>query len=338
MRACPDCQRLISPAAVVCPHCLSRVGDASSRTSTDTGRHKTAHEHRNRSCARDGDILPDSRTPDSQARDGQVIDGQVIDSHTHDGHDISSQPGTHSPLSDVETRCIARFGAGAEAGYFADALSRTLDIETQIVVREHREAVHGVWSTDFALLVRAEDAPRALQTMRDMLLADSQNDADDDGGYLGNWTAADDEDADHELALDLVPHNSRSTSARHSASRHSAENFRDTTSDDSPRDDASSSTVPWVPFLITLAAGTFVYWTVEQPPQLVRRPPVPVREPDDQLWDTMTQSPEPWTQRQPQGPGIRELRFDLERGTAILREDFDGDGTIDRERSVSLER
>jgi hypothetical protein len=59
---------------------------------------------------------------------------------------------------------IARFQSGAEAGFFADELSR----ETGTATEERFDAVHAVWSVDYILLVdrdAAEQSARALASL-----------------------------------------------------------------------------------------------------------------------------------------------------------------------------
>jgi hypothetical protein len=65
---------------------------------------------------------------------------------------------------------IARFQNGAEAGYFADELTRETQLEAEVVARERFDAVHAAWSVDYLLLVdrpHAERAARMLQTLVD---------------------------------------------------------------------------------------------------------------------------------------------------------------------------
>lgn len=65
---------------------------------------------------------------------------------------------------------IARFQSGAEAGYFADELSRQTGIETDVLARERFDAVHAAWRLDYILLVpseASEGAPRLLQGLVD---------------------------------------------------------------------------------------------------------------------------------------------------------------------------
>jgi hypothetical protein len=63
---------------------------------------------------------------------------------------------------------IARFQSGAEAGYFADELTRETGIEADVLVREKFDAVHAVWTVDYLLQVsplHVQEATRALQSL-----------------------------------------------------------------------------------------------------------------------------------------------------------------------------
>ncbi len=63
---------------------------------------------------------------------------------------------------------IARFQNGAEAGYFADELTRETGIETEVLARERFDGVHAMWSVDYILLVdraRAEEVARLLHSL-----------------------------------------------------------------------------------------------------------------------------------------------------------------------------
>jgi len=56
---------------------------------------------------------------------------------------------------------IARFQNGAEAGYFADELTRAAGVEAEVLARERFDAVHAAWAVDYILLV---DRPHAVQS------------------------------------------------------------------------------------------------------------------------------------------------------------------------------
>lgn len=92
----------------------------------------------------------------------------------------------------------------------------------------------------------------------------------------------------------------------------------------------------WVPLIITLAAGSIACFGIERadhrprPAGLVigdgRKPP--------ELWEILGATPGSWEQKRDDG-GIRRLTLDREQRTALLTEDHDGDGQVDREWTFS---
>jgi hypothetical protein len=74
---------------------------------------------------------------------------------------------------------IARFQNGAEAGYFADELTRECHVDTEVLARERFDAVHAVWSVDYILLVERPHAERAARLLQS--LVDSTGDDTGDG-------------------------------------------------------------------------------------------------------------------------------------------------------------
>lgn len=79
--------------------------------------------------------------------------------------------------TDARRVMIARFQNGAEAGYFADELYRTTGIETEVMAREHFDAVHAAWSIDYLLLASASEASQGAQALR-TLVEDSEDRAE----------------------------------------------------------------------------------------------------------------------------------------------------------------
>ena len=183
---------------------------------------------------------------------------------------------------------IARFQNGAEAGYFADELTRQTGFEVGVLVREKFDAVHAVWAIDYILLVspqHAQEAPRALQSLVD----------------------ATGDDAGEESSM------------------------------------PSASDIPagiWVPLILTLAAGSIACFGIEhldhrpRPPALVvgdgRKPP--------ELWEILGATNGPWVQQLEGGRGVRRLTLNRDHRSALLEEDHDGDGFVDREWEFSWEK
>jgi hypothetical protein len=95
------------------------------------------------------------------ARDSECIDDSELAGRSSDGENVDAEP---------DRVAIARFQSGAEAGYFADELTRQTGIETDVLARERFDAVHAAWSLDYLLLVPAaasDEAPRLLQELVD---------------------------------------------------------------------------------------------------------------------------------------------------------------------------
>ena len=113
-------------------------------------------------CAQD-DHSPACDDPSGQEALGTANLGESISRLDADGENEEAQAGEYGVA-------IARFQSGAEAGYFADELTRETGIEADVLVRERFDAVHAIWTVDYILQVspqHAEEAPRALQSLVD---------------------------------------------------------------------------------------------------------------------------------------------------------------------------
>jgi hypothetical protein len=205
-------------------------------------------------------------------------------------HDLSNSicPGCleDEPAENEEKGiAIARFQSGAEAGYFADELTRETGIEADVLVREKFDAVHAVWTVDYILQVAPLHVPEATRSLQ--LLVDATG---DDAG----------EESQKRTITDLPAG-------------------------------------VWVPLILTLAAGSIACFGIEhldhrpRPAALVvgdgRKPP--------ELWEILGATHGAWVQQLEGGRGVRRLTIDSDRRSAILEEDHDGDGRIDREWEFS---
>ncbi|MBI3866346.1 MAG: hypothetical protein HY290_31075 [Planctomycetia bacterium] len=104
-----------------------------------------------------------------------------------------------------------------------------------------------------------------------------------------------------------------------------------------PADSAEFSTAVWAPLIFTLAAGSIACFGIERvdprprPAVLVvgdgRKPP--------ELWEILGASHGPWVQKVGDQGGERRLTLDRDHHTALLQEDDDGDGQVDREWEFS---
>ncbi|MCA9111174.1 MAG: hypothetical protein KDA52_14575 [Planctomycetaceae bacterium] len=91
---------------------------------------------------------------------------------------------------------------------------------------------------------------------------------------------------------------------------------------------SQDSRIHWMPIVLTLAAGTFVVWATNQV-QFGLRGQADRDVNGISLWDTMSTNEEPWVQKLP-GGRRREISVSPDQDIAILREDTDGDGILDR--------
>jgi hypothetical protein len=83
---------------------------------------------------------------------------------------------------------IARFQNGAEAGYFADELTRAANVETEVLARERFDGVHAAWSVDYILLVDRPQAERAARLLQSLVEATG----DEAGGEVTDETSRSD--------------------------------------------------------------------------------------------------------------------------------------------------
>jgi hypothetical protein len=206
-----------------------------------------------------------------------------------------------------------------------------------------------------ASLEPAPSAARVTERPRQKMVARFANCAE--AGYFADELAA-----ELDIDVEIVPiedfHSIRGTwttqfalhvaEADAVAAARFLQNLVDRTTDDSPPDSdtdrerligAAHGAPPaaaWLPLVLTLAAGSLVYWGLVRAEQRPR-PPVIVRGPHaakgpPELWRMLSRSSEPWVQ--PAGPQqpARRLEFDPQGRTALLREDTDGNGTFDREQ------
>lgn len=184
---------------------------------------------------------------------------------------------------------IARFQNGADAGFFADELSREAGIVVEVLARERFDATHGYWLIDYVLHVAHDEAPRAAAMLRALV------EATEDG-----VASADDEQA------------SSPTPSRGS----------------------------WVPLVLTLAAGSMACWGIQHFEQRPRGAALVVRDPREPPDPTAVAGAlaGTWVQHDARGPVVGELLIDLERQTATITEDHNGDGRPDRRWELPLRR
>jgi hypothetical protein len=194
---------------------------------------------------------------------------------------------------------VARFANAAEAGYFANELDYLLGSEPRLDCRDDFDAVQHHWRSGYVLSVPDAIAERARVELRGLL---------EDGGAAAHER----EEGIAETAVAVSFDHRRVIAGPVKA---------------------PGATVKWGPLFLTLAAGSLVIWHGKKP-QLQRQPANP-RDVRVSLYDAPGLREAPWVQQS--GDGVRrELDFTEPGGTAVLREDRDGDGAFDREYSVRI--
>jgi hypothetical protein len=203
---------------------------------------------------------------------------------------------------------VARFHYAAEAGYFSHELMLAEGIPSIVKIDEHFDALSGRWSTRFLLLVPeryAENAAAALQRLVEQ--SNSEESLEEDSRNTFSGTSEGMEQFGDEMEFD--------------------------------RYSAVDSGVNWIPIVLTLAAGSAVFWGVrklqDRPQPHANAAPVGARQQD--LWERLSSSPEPWIQQSEGVRHTRRIQFETEGKVVIIREDSDGDGLFEREHRIRRE-
>ena len=158
----------------------------------------------------------------------------------------------------------------------------------RVMTEDDFDAVGGVWSTRFLLVVPRDQAAPALAVLRHQL--EEPDDMTDSRPSGQRWSVA---------------------SAQSAA--------------------AETTGVNWVPIVLTLAAGSAAFLGVRRVNEHIEAgPPRGLRGQPSDLWAEIGGSNTPWVQQTVNQRGTRELWIDAQSGTAILREDADGDGEFER--------
>ncbi|MBW3543905.1 MAG: hypothetical protein KY476_26960 [Planctomycetes bacterium] len=203
---------------------------------------------------------------------------------------------------------VARFANAAEAGYFAHELRSLEQMPVTIAAEESFDALSGYWSTRFLLYVSAEQAMRAA-TLLEQLVADT--DADEPHAVEGSFGYAAE-------AAGAVPGSRR------------FERFEQA--------DEFPTPLPWVPIVLTLAAGSAVLWGARRLHDPPRPPAAPINRADTEQWNRLATPGRPWTLPHENGRGTRELWIDADRDLTVIREDADGDGVFEGQRELKMTR
>ncbi len=203
---------------------------------------------------------------------------------------------------------VARFHNAAEAGFFSHELMLAEEIPSIVQIDEHFDALSGRWSTCFLLLVPerfAENAAVSLQRLVEQ--SNTEESFEEESRKTFRVTSEGMEQFGDEMEFDRYP--------------------------------AVGSGVNWVPIVLTLAAGSAAFWGVrklqDRPQPHANAAPVGARQQD--LWERLSGSPEPWIQQIDGGERSRSIQFETDRNVVIIREDRDGDGLFEREHRIRRE-
>ncbi len=222
------------------------------------------------------------------------------------------------PAAGKDQRTIARFGNAAEAGFFAHELSLTTNVPIDVRCEDDYDAVSGHWSIRFLLCAPASEADQLSRTLQTLI----EQSADDELFALRTPPLR---NVPNEQAVPLSSRPFPLPDAESEGAEFWLEN--------------NQPGVNWLPIVLTLAAGSLVFWgwkkleDPKQPP--VAKPPGNLL--DESLWEQLSLTPgDVWIQQDEFGRHVRELKIDRDRRGAVLREDLDGDSRF--ERSIRLQR
>lgn len=209
---------------------------------------------------------------------------------------------------------IARFRSVAEAGFFSSELEGALGCEVRLTADEHFEAAHAHWNCEFVLSVpeaNVDEAAALLET----LIGETAGSVFTEYGLtapsafeeaVASRTPASDFQLPGTTPFELHTH--------------------------SPGD---APPINWVPVVLTLAAGGFVFWGAHRVHQHLH-PPAGRQLPLADFWHELEGTGDVWIQTTEQGT-VRELFVDADELTAVIREDTDGDGLFEGQRRFELE-
>ena len=238
---------------------------------------------------------------------------------SHCAEVVGEPEATSQDGEEVRLTPIARFTSAAEAGYFTNELMEQHQIPGKITAVDDFHAPSGSWSTRYVLAVPEAMAESAAAAFKARLEQDEAEELAD------SWDEETGFHTETETALGSADVGDQA----------SPEPFE--SEDDSlavPDGWApSESNVSWFPILLTLAAGSTVFWWASRLDDRPKRARVaaPASRQDDDFWGHLTQEPNPWVQQLRNGRGVRQLTIDEETGIVTIREDANGDGVFEQE-------
>lgn len=197
---------------------------------------------------------------------------------------------------------IAHLSNIAEAGYFSDELFRHRQIDSTIDVENQFNALLGDWSARYVIYVASNRAASSREFLQEMSQAHriEEEYADDRHDDIQANSAYRDGGLKRSNSFDRQP--------------------------DSRTASEEASRIHWVPFVLTLTAGSFFFWGFLQWNRNRPNDRHQIPHHSRQFWDDVSSPQRKWYQRLNNGR-TRELEFDPKSGEARIRE-FDGRGLL----------
>ena len=246
----------------------------------------------------------------------------------------NEQLGDSATDADRSTRLtpLFRFGNAAEAGYFAHELQAQSSVSARIISVDNFDAVSGYWATRFVLAVPEVQATMARQALRSIL---EGHDAEAVSSHAGKPLSASERYSEYGI----------DTGGETSAFDHPAFGHEDQDSVPLGRQVEFESTqfadesgVHWMPIVLTLAAGSAVFfWSRKAPDAAAPPAAIPAKHQQGELWQYLSEDETPWEQSINNGRGRRVLVRSKKSDEMLIREDWDGDGIFEKEHAFRRE-
>ena len=221
---------------------------------------------------------------------------------------------------------LFRFGNAAEAGYFAHELQALSSVSARIISVDNFDAVSGYWATRFVLAVPEVQAAMARQALRSIL---DGHDLDRINSHSSNEVSSTKQFSEAAFESD-----DETTAFHHPAFGHDEQesiiNRRQVEFETAEYADESG--VHWMPIVLTLAAGSAVFfWSRKAPDNVAPPAAIPAKHQQSDLWQYLSDDESPWEQRINNGRGRRILSRTNQHDEMLIREDWDGDGVFEKE-------
>lgn len=236
----------------------------------------------------------------------------IVEQHSqfcaHCGSKIETEeaiPTSESFDSETHNIAVAHLSNIAEAGYFSDELFRHRQIDSTIDVENQFNALMGVWSARYVIQVASNQAATSREFLQEMAQAHRIEEERADEGY------------------DEIPANpAHHEGVLESSNTYAASALFRTQENEARREADEYSGINWVPFFLTLTAGSFLVWGVSQWNRNRQDERQEIHNHSRRFWNDVSSPQSRWYQRLDNGR-TRELEFDPHSEQARIRE-FDG--------------